>query len=220
MPEQRIIFEKAGKAKYISHLDLLHTFQRVFVRAGVKIRHSEGFNPHPKISIALPLSVGQESGCELLDFALLSDIALSEVPDRLNAFMPEGLRVLEAYDAVRKIAELKWLSVTGSMIYDSGAPPEAVKRLSEFFSKGSIVISKRSKRGISDFDIKPCIMRISFDQEDGEKVKMHAVISVKEPVLNPDNLINALIQLSPGLAPDFTTFRRSEIFDGEVKVFR
>ena len=51
----RVVFEKTGRAKYISHLDLMRTFQHSFIRAGIRIKHTEGFNPHPYISIALPL---------------------------------------------------------------------------------------------------------------------------------------------------------------------
>ena len=57
----RLLFSKTGRAKYISHLDLMRTFQRAFFRSGIQIRHTEGFNPHPFVSIALPLSVGYSS---------------------------------------------------------------------------------------------------------------------------------------------------------------
>ena len=43
----RLLFSKTGRAKYISHLDLMRTFQRAFSRAGIQIKHTEGFNPHP-----------------------------------------------------------------------------------------------------------------------------------------------------------------------------
>ena len=67
----RLLFSKTGRAKYISHLDLMRTFQRAFSRAGIQIKHTEGFNPHPFVSIALPLSVGYSSQCEILEFGLV-----------------------------------------------------------------------------------------------------------------------------------------------------
>jgi radical SAM-linked protein len=63
----RALFEKTGNAAYISHLDLMRVFQRSFKRAGLPLTHTKGFNPRPSVSIALPLSVGVESCCELLD---------------------------------------------------------------------------------------------------------------------------------------------------------
>ena len=62
MDKMRLRFEKTGRAIYISHLDMMRTMQRVFARAGLELKYSEGFNPHPQISIALPLSVGTEIG--------------------------------------------------------------------------------------------------------------------------------------------------------------
>ena len=58
MSEQRILFAKYGTAKYISHLDLMHTMERAFLRAGIAIRHTAGFHPHPYVSIPLPLPLG------------------------------------------------------------------------------------------------------------------------------------------------------------------
>ena len=63
MSDQRIQFIKTGRARYISHLDLMRTFQRAFLRAGLHVKHTEGFNPHAYVSIALPLSVGFSSHC-------------------------------------------------------------------------------------------------------------------------------------------------------------
>ena len=69
-PKNRLLFSKTGRACYISHLDLMATFQRVFLRAGVPIWQTQGFNKHAYVSIALPLSVGYSSDCEILEFNL------------------------------------------------------------------------------------------------------------------------------------------------------
>lgn len=114
----RLRFEKTGRAIYISHLDMMRTMQRVFARAGLELKYSEGFNPHPQISIALPLSVGTGSLCEIMDFRLTSDTELETLPERMNAVMPEGIRIIEAYEPQRKVSELKWLDVKGIFEYD------------------------------------------------------------------------------------------------------
>ena len=88
MDKLRLRFKKTGRAVYISHLDLMHTMQRAFSRAGYELRYSEGFNPHPQISIALPLSVGAGSVCEIMDFRLKDEADLSERPARLTSVMP------------------------------------------------------------------------------------------------------------------------------------
>ena len=66
----RLLFEKTGRAVWISHLDLMRLFQRAFKRSELPLTHTQGFNPRPSVSIALPLSVGVESYCELLVFDL------------------------------------------------------------------------------------------------------------------------------------------------------
>jgi radical SAM-linked protein len=80
MIKARLRFRKEGRAQYISHLDQMHTMQRIYIRAGVRIRHTEGFNPHPYMSFLLPLPVGCESGCELMDFDLDESFDLERSP--------------------------------------------------------------------------------------------------------------------------------------------
>jgi hypothetical protein len=138
MPEKlRLRFEKTGRAIYISHLDLMRTMQRVFLRADCPLKYSEGFNPHALISILLPLSVGVGSVCELMDFQLREEVDLAALPERLTAVMPEGIRALEAYPGGRKVRELKWLRVTGRYEYDNAAPADMAEKLR---AKGAKVV--------------------------------------------------------------------------------
>ena len=97
MGKLRLIFIKEGRAVYISHLDLLRTFQRVFLRQGLVLRHSQGFHPHPILSFALPLPVGQSSACEVLDFEVVEDMDGKGLPESLNRFMPEGIQIGRAH---------------------------------------------------------------------------------------------------------------------------
>ena len=106
----RILFEKKGNAVWISHLDLMRLFQRAFKRAGLPLTHTQGFNPRPSVSIALPLSVGVESNCELLDFDLDGDkIANRIVRGKLNDYLVPGIRVIKGYDNMQKIKHLALL---------------------------------------------------------------------------------------------------------------
>ena len=220
MPEKlRILFEKSGRAVYISHLDLMRTMQRAFLRAGYALKYSEGFNPHPVISILLPLSVGASSQCELMDFQLETEADLEELPARLTAAMPEGIRVLSAYPAQRKAKELKWLRIAGRLEYDTADATEMRDGLQRFFAQESIVIRKKTKRGEGESDIAPAIRSIGFEASD-RTVEVHAVISAQEPTLNPDQLISALEQRAMQLTPDYAEFRRLEVYDAQMKEFR
>ena len=224
MDKLRLRFEKTGRAIYISHLDLMATMQRAFSRAGLELKYSEGFNPHPLISILLPLSVGTASVCELMDFRLRQETDLEALPERLTAVLPEGIRVTEAYPAERKSALLKWLDVRGILEYDRTAPEPAALR--EFFQQPELIIEKKTKRGMGMTDIRPAIERIEFELplEEGENPAscriLTARISAQEPTLNPEHLISALRQRDPGLAPDFAEFTRLETYDADGRLYR
>lgn len=114
----RLLFEKTGESIYISHLDLMRVFQRAFRRAGLLLRHSQGFTPRAIVSIALPLALGTESRCELLDFELQE--AGTVTLERFNAVLPAGIRVLEVYETGRKLKELVYLRVQVEPEYDQG----------------------------------------------------------------------------------------------------
>ena len=220
MGKTRLLFKKEGRARYMSHLDLMRTMQRVFKRADVPLRHSEGFNPHPLMSIAMPLSVGAESVCELIDVELLSDMDESALPGVLNPAFPEGITILRAYTPEKKFAEIQWLAVTGTLIYDGGASQAIVDALSDYFAAEQIIISKRSKKGITDFDIIPGIETVSFSVDSRCSVGVQAMLTVQNPTLNPELLVRALQQNRQALAPDFATFTRMEVYDKDKTVFR
>lgn len=219
MDKLRLRFEKTDRAVYISHLDLMHTMQRAFSRAGYELKYSEGFNPHPQISIALPLSVGASSLCELMDFKLSQDADISEIPARLSSVMPEGIKVTDCYESVNKVALLKYLEIEGVFEYDERNPRQMCDALEAFYAAEEIIITKKTKRGMGESDIKPAIKSISF--ETGERcVKLHAVISAQEPTLNPSLLEDALRQRAPEIAPDFARFTRLETYDADMKIYR
>lgn len=219
MDKYRMLFAKTGRAVYISHLDLMRTITRAFLRAECRLKYSEGFNPHPNISIALPLSVGCESVCEILDFKMLEDMPCEEIKSRISDQFPEGIEVIDVYEMQRKVKEIKWLRISGVFEYDERDAAQMAEKLNEFYAAESIVITKKTKRGMGESDIRPAIKEISFESS-GRDVILSAVISAQEPTLNPELIVDALRQLAPEYAPDFAKFRRLEIFDENMEIFR
>lgn len=84
-------FRKDGYVKYTSHLDLMRIFRRCFKKTGLALRYSQGFNPHPKMGFAQPLSLGYSSQCELIEFETVEDFKPKDVLERMQAVLPEGL---------------------------------------------------------------------------------------------------------------------------------
>ena len=218
----RLLFAKTGRARYISHLDLMRTFQRAFARAKIPIKHTEGFHPHPFVSIALPLSVSYSSQCEILEFGLLEGTAPLEVPQRLTAAMPEGITVHQCYPAQRKLKELAFVNYIMSFEYPEGRPQECEPALAELLGRESLVVQKKSnksKKGYTEVDLISLIREWSAEcQSDAMAVSM--VVSAQNPGLNPELIRAAFCETYPQFSPQFVSFHRREILDQEGKIFR
>ncbi len=217
----RLLFEKTGNAVWISHLDLMRLFQRSFKRAGLPLTHTQGFNPRPSVSIALPLSVGVESVCELLDFELDGEqVDCDEICRRLNACLTDGVRVLAVYEQGKKIGGIALLNCQVNLEYDRGVPGGAVEALNGLFSKESLLVSKKTKSGLQEQDIIPMIRKLEIAQPDSNHMILDALICCQNPTLNPQQLVAAIERYLPEYAPDFARCKRLEIYDCDEIVFR
>lgn len=216
----RLLFEKTGNSVWISHLDLMRLFQRAFKRAGLPLKHTQGFNPRPSVSIALPLSVGMESVCELLDFDLEADFSPEDIRNRLNAALVDGVRVREVYTEGRKIKYLALLGCTVTLEYDSGVPAGAQETIQTLFDGENILVEKKGKSGPVEQDIRPMIRSLTVSQADPSTVRLYAVICCQNPTLNPGLLVSAIQKYLPTCAPDFVRIRREEIYDETQTIFR
>ena len=106
MKSVRIVFSKTGRAKYVSHLDLVRAMTRAVRRADIPLWYTEGFNRHPYLTFAAPLSLGYEGLRETMDIRMADDFPFDELVKRLNAVLPEGLVAISAADVVAKAGDL------------------------------------------------------------------------------------------------------------------
>ena len=220
MSKLRLLFAKEGTAAYISHLDLLRTVQRAFPRTELEIKHSQGFHPHPIISIVLPLPVGQSSDCELLDFEVTQDSNGSGIAEKLNTGMPTGIRVLDCYEAKRPIRELDSLRADVTLEYDAGVPEGAAERLRELLARNTLVIQKRTKRKeLADVDIAPMIRKADVTADE-HNVFIDITVQAQNPGLNPQLIEKAIAAYLPELTPDFVRVRRRRLLDANGQDFR
>ena len=217
----RILFEKTGNAVYISHLDLMRLFQRAFKRAGLNLKHTQGFSPRAMVSIALPLSVGVESRCEVLDYELVDQaLSFEEIRDRLNATMPAGIRVLEAYDSPRKPKDLTHLDIAIRLEYDNGVPQGAAEAIRALFAREEVIVTKRGKNGPVDQNIVPMIFNLEVNELSNQELELTARVCAQNPSLNPQLMVNAIDMELPDLRPDFTKISRREVIDPNGNIFR
>ena len=217
----RALFEKTGNAVWISHLDLMRLFQRTFKRAGLNLTHTQGFNPRPSVSIALPLSVGVESKCELLDFDLEGQmVPAEEILTRLNGNLVEGIRILEVYPEGKKQKLLAYLDCIVTLEYDRGIPAAAEEKITQLFHREAVVMEKRTKNGPKMENIIPMIRKISLVREDDHVLSIHARVCCQNPALNPMQMAAAVAQELPELKPDFAKCSRVEVYDLNETIFR
>ncbi|MBR3837730.1 MAG: TIGR03936 family radical SAM-associated protein [Clostridia bacterium] len=187
----RCRFEKCGPIRYISHLDLTRAFHRAFARAGIPLKFSEGFSPHPKFAFALPLSVGTESVVELADFTLKPGFEMDTeaLREALQAQMPAGIRLRSVTEQEEKFSRIAFATYRVRLPkMDPSGIPAAREAL-----KGSLVIQKKNKKGklvekdisagIRSFDFEPC--------EEG--VVLNACLSAAgESYLKPETVLEVL----------------------------
>ena len=170
-------FTKDGYAKYTSHLDLLRFFKRAFRKSGIALSYSQGFNPHPKLGFAQPLSLGYASSCELLEFTTDIPYETESIYNMLKDMMPEGLTILwckELGDDIKSLA-----SIADYAVYDVVIPFEVTaERLAElkngYLQQEEILAMKKQKKDkklvsvnikhmIRNFEANPCEDGIKLD---------------------------------------------------------
>ena len=217
----RILFEKKGNAIWISHLDLMRLFQRAFQRAKLPLKHTQGYNPRPSVSIALPLSVGVDSVCELLDFDLDGvTVPCEEITERLNQALVSGVTVHKTYENGRKLRDLALLDCKVTLEYDREVPEGAADAIRELFARETLVVTKKTKNGMQDQDIIPMIRKLDIAQTETGVLVLYARICCQNPTLNPAQMVAAINLYLPDYAPDFTKCSRIEILDGQEEIFR
>ena len=218
---RRLLFEKTGRAIWISHLDLMRLFQRAFQRAGLNLTHTQGYNPRPSVSIALPLSVGVESACELLDFELDGQVVDNkEIQARLNNCLVEGIKVLRVYDNAQKIRELAYLDCAVTLEYDAGIDACAAAEIQELFGRDTLTVTKKGKNGPTEQDIIPMIRSISVILETENSIRLDARVCCQNPSLNPALLAQAVEKYLPHRKPDHSFCARKEIYSLKENIFR
>lgn len=198
----------------------MRVLQRSFRRAGLLLRHTGGFNQHAYVSLALPLSVGTESHCEILDYNLENPIPPEELKERLNAVLPEGISVLEVYESDEKLKHLSRIHAQVELQYDGGIPEGAEERIGELFSGPSLFVEKKGKNGPVQLDIRPMIFSLELVRKNAEVLVMDTVVSAQNPSLNPALLENAVSFFLPELKPDDTRVVRLDFLRSDGSPFR
>ncbi len=187
----RCRFEKTGPIRFISHLDLTRAFHRAFSRARLPLKFSEGFSPHPKFSLALPLSVGTESLTEIADFSLKEGFVMEneKIKEALQSQLPKGIQILKVEMQEEKFSAVAFASYS---ILLPKADPALIFSLNKIL-EGELKVQKKNKKGKwVEKDVKSGIRTISLFEKDGG-IGMEGVFSVSaDNYLKPEMVLEAL----------------------------
>ena len=223
MSDQRILFRKTGTAKYISHLDLMHTMERAFLRAGIAIRHTQGYHPHPYVSIPLPLPLGFSSDCELLEFGLVSGSTVEALPAQMNRALPAGIEVLDCYDGGLPFKKLAFVRYDITLEFETEQGVEAAADFKALMARESFVVRKRSKKaksGFTEVDIIPLTEAVEEVRGEGAFLYLTLLLKAQNPGLNPDVLLQGFRSEYSELNVIYTACHRREILDENKSIYR
>ena len=219
----RMKFAKEGRAKYISHLDLMHTIQRAMARCQMPLWFTEGFNQHAYISVALPLSTGYSGEWELLDFNLLTENVPINAVEALNDVFPEGLRAIEIYplaDGGMKIGAIEWSRYRIRWGFADGVPEGFVHDVRALFHQKEIAIVKRSKRGEQEINMREWMNgEPELTVSDGA-VFAEVVTAAGSRNMSPEYLTRAIRQYLPQFEITEEGYHRLCVYNGDMQPFR
>lgn len=181
MKSVRVFFSKKGRLRFVSHLDMNRFFTRVLRKSGLPIWYTEGFNPHPYLTFALPLSLGFESDYEILDFRLLDDnFPLNKVEECLKPVLPEYIEIIKVAEPIMKPGKI--VSAGFSLKFEN---EDTAKSFANFLSCGNVVINKKTKKG--DIKVEEVSSKILSAEVCGDTVAL--ILPAGNDNLNPSLLV-------------------------------
>ncbi len=205
----RVYYNKVGKLKYISHLDINRVMLRMIRRAHINVWFTEGFNQHPYINFALPLSLGFESTSEAVDMRINDDMTDDEIMKRLAAVAPDGMEITAVCEPIKKFSEIAFadFSITIRGYY--------ADRLNGFLSQPQILVDKKTKKGgVKQIDLKEKIVKYETSEVDG-KTKLDITLPAgTQENINPNLILTAFCD---DLSVESVI--RTTVYDSDMKKF-
>lgn len=214
----RIWFKKMGMSRYVSHLDLMRAMTRTVRRANLPLWYTEGYNPHPYMTFALPLSLGMESLCESMDVRIEGDITNESIFDLLKGAMPPGIEITDVTDPVY---DPKFIALGEfDILFDVEKDAEALADvINEMLSQDSLIVQKLGKKGrhkvLKDIDLMEHIKEYKVGIL-GERVKLSVTLPAGSTTnINPSLLADEISKNYEGSA--YTLIRKQLLLENGEK---
>ena len=202
----RIRYTRDETLKYIGHLDMARTWQRIARRANLPLTYSEGFNPQPRMSFAAALPVGCTSDHEELDLVLWPPLAIAEVQERLDRALPAGMRVTSIAEMLLNAPALQMQLTAAEFeftVQDESAVELVKERVPQLLAADEVMRDRRGKV----YNLRPLVQALTIEPQSETMVKVRARLqATPEGTGRPDELAAAL-----GLDPAVIQIKRTKL---------
>lgn len=213
----RLFYTKTGTAKYISHLDVMRAFQRALKRSKIDFWYTEGFHPHLYLTFALPLSLGYESMVESVDFRLVNLLPYEEIVNRINAVLPMGFEAISAGKPKMDAKQIRYADYKISFLANDDQ--NAVKKAwCDCFLRKSVLVTKKTKHGESELDLKPHISLSELQEKEGLFCFSARLAAGVELTINPELLFSAFREYS-GMELEDISVTRTAVYNKNMEKF-
>ncbi len=209
-----IKYARDERVKYISHLDFVRLFHRAIRRSNLPFMFSQGFNPHPIMTVAQPLSVGVTSDCEYMSVGFDGDFSNEELKTRINNALPLGYSIVE----VKKVNSKKEIDLTklNRAIYVTEIECEGDVDIAKFLENKELKVMKKSKSGIKESDIRPYIYDLKRIDKKENILTLEMCIAIGNTYnLKPETVIAAMEKYCDGFKSVFFLTHRKEMLFGK-----
>lgn len=202
-------YSRDERVKYISHLDFIRLFHRTVRRADIPFVFSQGFNPHPIMTVSQPLSVGVTSDCEYMKVGFDGDFSNEELCDRINAAFPPGYTLL-----VSKKLDGKEIDITkiNRAEYIVETEYSGNFDIDAFMTNTSLIVMKKTKSGEKESDIRPYIYDMTVADKNDTEIVFDMTLAIgNEYNLKPQTVLDAMEKYTEGLKFGFSKLHRKNM---------
>ena len=186
---QRASFSREGATVYLGHLDLMTCFERAARRAELPLLYSQGYNPRPMMVFALPLGVGIETRCDYLDVSLDRSYDAVLFAEKMNACLPEGLRILRSKEIPEPKDSIMSIVTTATYRFEA---PGIRAAMEQAMGMETLTVTKISKGKEKQTDIRPLLLSaVKTEDEDPDSFEFYASAGSEKNV-RPDLILSSL----------------------------
>ncbi len=205
-------YTRDERVKYISHLDFIRMFHRAVRRSGVNFLFSEGFNPHPVMTVAMPLSVGVTSDGEYMKVGFEDEFSVEEIKSRINSALPPGFEIKSVYKLKAKEIDLTKIQFADYKVLVELKEGSTYPDVQNFLKENSLVVIKKSKSGEKPSDIRPHIHSLEeIDRKENTVTYKMRLSCSNSYNLKPETVITAMENFHPGFMHEFMCIHRDRL---------